>query len=98
MENMLMKQECETVEKLNAVVLNKSTGYRAEMYRQNREPVSTKYFLKGFSHYHDDGDLDAKSDRGELKLDYIREEDEVNELLNQGKDKKDEINQIEQTE
>lgn len=75
MENLLMKQECETVEKLNSVILNKTTGYRAEMYRQNREPVSTKYFLRGFQEYLDDGDGDAKGDRGEMKLDYVREED-----------------------
>ena len=47
-ENLLMKQECETVEKLNGVILNKSTNYRAEAYTQDREPVSTKYFLRSF--------------------------------------------------
>ena len=45
------------------------------MYRQNREPVSTKYFLKSFQEYLEDGDGEAKGDRKEVQLDYVREED-----------------------
>ena len=74
MENLLMKQECETVEKLNGVILNKTTNYRADLYTKDREAVSTKYFLRSFQEFLDDED-EAKNDRKEIRLDYVREED-----------------------
>ena len=77
-ENVLMKEECDTVEKLNEVILNQKTNYRAQAMIEYREPVNIKYLMEGVRLNKDIGpETDQNNNEvgieNALKLEYVRE-------------------------
>jgi hypothetical protein len=46
-EDLITKEQCETIDKMNETILGKKTNYRAIQMLEDHEPVPIHYFMNG---------------------------------------------------
>lgn len=46
---LVTREECATIEKMNKAILGKESNYRAQLMRQDRGPVSAAHFLRSLN-------------------------------------------------
>jgi hypothetical protein len=79
-EDLLLKEECSTVEKMNKAILGKQSNIRAQLMLVDREPVSARFFLRSINAGGEDkGGSEAKGidNDDQMVLNYKRENEEV---------------------